>query len=339
VEDINKAIAGAVLTKAPRISTADTEIVGKWSLSSKESSALRRTILKRLQNSAWKVLSPTRIHGNLDDEPFSPDGTAFVFRPGERAESNGNHPQPLAILDYNKKSVRAELKGHTDAIMWAGFNHSSTLVGTASWDSTFRLFNAQTGDSVQVFKCPGRSQNWTAGFSPDDTMFAGTMGSGKFAVWHVQSAAKIVEFEFGAWCRTLNWSSNSRFLAVGGEPLGKIMVVEPCAATSTEQIVQNRTLSVSACKGGRTLKRMLEGSIEIWGLQFLENSNTFGYIVGADGGLELYDIDTNKKWRFAPELVNDGEVVDNDSGPWLHLKERNQVISADGKTIRFWDLA
>jgi len=170
-------------------------------------------------------------------------------------------------------------------------------------------------------------------------MFAGTMGSGKFAVWHVQSAARIAEFEFGAWCRTLSWSSSSKFLAVGGEPLGKIMVVEPFAAPSAEQIGQNRTLSVSACKGGRTRKRMLGRSIEIRGLQFLKDSNTFGYIVGADRGLELYDMDTNKKWRFAPEVVNDGQVVDNDSGPWLHLKKRNQVISADGKIVRFWDLA
>ena len=48
------------------------------------------------------------------------------------------------------------LKGHSNSIASVVFSHNSTQLASASWDSTFRFWDASSGACLQIFKSYSR---------------------------------------------------------------------------------------------------------------------------------------------------------------------------------------
>jgi hypothetical protein len=57
------------------------------------------------------------------------------------------------------------LTGHTDMILSAAFSPDGTLVASASWDQTFRIWSAETGECLHEIG-PTGNQNWAVEFTP-----------------------------------------------------------------------------------------------------------------------------------------------------------------------------
>ena len=119
-----------------------------------------------------------RLIGNFGNQIFNTKGTSMVFCPGSRPNPNAVDKWDVCIWDATKKEVSLTLEGHTDAIMWAGFSPDDKLIGSVSWNKTFRIWSHANGNLLHTFK--SNHQNWTGGFSPDSCFFAGTSGEGYF---------------------------------------------------------------------------------------------------------------------------------------------------------------
>jgi len=355
VGNIAQSVLDTITSDILSYNSTHTSPAGSWKLTEVETARLTKDLTKTLQHSL-DLSSRTQesIHGILlksfDSKPFSPDGKSAIFLPGERGQSNGNHPWPLAVLDVASRTTKLTLEGHTDDITHASYNPAGTLIGTASWDGTFRIFSAVTGETVYVLRSDTEDeetcQNWTAGYSPDGSMFAGTLGIGIFKVWNVESGVEIGNWVFAekkghAWCRTLSWSEDSRFLAVSGEALCTIVVVEPKSGDSGEEI-QRRHLSLEACVGLDGENGILGGFLETTQIEYGRGkcANKLAYRMASDRGLEVYDYVRNLKWRFAARVDEELKMLDNDGwGIFLWLEEEELIVSIDGKVVRFWSVS
>ena len=307
----------------------------KWTLNDTE----KATLLDDIQHSITKlnVKYPVRdvyhLSGRLlehfQSQVFSRDGSSMIYLPGPSPKSNSVDDWDICVWDTAKREVRLRLKGHTDAIMWTGFSPQNTLLGTVSWDKTMRIWNAASGALIHMFTT--KTQNWTGDFSPDSHYFAGTCGNGDVYIWDLETGAEVVLYHFssrsGHWCRALDWSPNGTFLAIGGQPLGRIVVFD----VQAKKVVQERLLSTEASPEEH--RRLMRGFLEAHALKFLPGGRKIAYQTTADEGLEVYDFVDNRKWRFAPQK-GQGEY-----GPgFIFLAKQGALVSVNWDALRVWDL-
>lgn len=236
-----------------------------------------------------------RLATSFGGHVFNCDGTSMVYLPGERPESNTEDKWDICIWDTAEAKTRLVLEGHTDAIMWVGFSPNDELIGSVSWDQTFRIWSHTSGNLLHTFKSD--HQNWTGGFSPDSGYFAGTSGKGRFWVWDTVDGSEIVThgFESNApWYRTLDWSPDGRQLVIGGEDLGHLVVFD----IQDKRVVQDHLLSAKNCPEG--LRQIVGGFLEVSLVRYLPGGRKIAFRISGDNGLEVYDQVYNMKWRFAP---------------------------------------
>ena len=88
--------------------------------------------------------------------------------------------------------------------MGAGFSPDDKLIGSVSWNKTFRIWSHANGNLLHTFK--SNHQNWTGGFSPDSCFFAGSSGEDRFWVWNVVDGSEIATHAV----ETLNWSPDGK---------------------------------------------------------------------------------------------------------------------------------
>lgn len=95
------------------------------------------------------------------------------------------------------------------------FRQIGALVGTAAWNETLRIWEAQTGK--QKFRFETNNQNWVAEFSLDSSMFAATCGDGSIRVYSLEDGSELLRLIHGeCYWRTLEWSPDNKSLATGG---------------------------------------------------------------------------------------------------------------------------
>ncbi|KJY01764.1 F-box and wd40 domain protein [Zymoseptoria brevis] len=121
--------------------------------------------------------------------------------------------RPLA--DISRISIR--LMGHTDTIIWASWSPvDPRTIATASWDGTYRIWNAETGECRHEIERPEKRQNWAGAFSPDGK-YVLRSGTDDVAVYEVDTGNKISELQregLAAWVCTLAWSPSADEIAL-----------------------------------------------------------------------------------------------------------------------------
>ena len=158
-----------------------------WTLTEHEKETLAQDVKKAITtlNIKSQVQQNLQINGRLVSNSGNQifNTASMVFCPGSRPNPNAVDKWDVCIWDATKKEVSLTLEGHTDAIMWAGFSPDDKLIGSVSWDKTFRIWSHANGNLLHTLK--SNHQNWTGDFSPDSRFFAGTSGEGRFRVWNV----------------------------------------------------------------------------------------------------------------------------------------------------------
>lgn len=214
--------------------------------------------------------------------------------------------------------------------MWVGFSPDDKLVGSASWDGTFRIWDHGSGNPVHVFRSGG-GQNWTGSFSPDSRFLAGTSGQGHLWVWGVVHGMEVVggPVVTPGWCWTLDWSPDGKGLVVGGKGLGRVVVFD----LKRQSVVQERVLSVE--ESPELLRQMGGSFLEVTKVQYLDRGRKMAFkACGSDDGLEVYNFVANRKWRFAPERGLDmGWAY---GGDFVVLQGKGMIASVDSDAVRFW---
>ncbi|CAF3468971.1 unnamed protein product [Fusarium graminearum] len=277
---------------------------------------------------AGHVTLDGRLQKHFQSRTFSPSGRWMVYLPGKSPQANGDVPWHIRIVSTNTLDERFTLKGHTDAIMWMGWSPDETLFASISWDCSIRIWDAVTGDQKHCFET--ETQNWTGNFSPDMNYFVVTDGKGNVRVFSLPSGGVHWMYEgqqSNGWRRTVSWHPNSQLLAVGGERLGELLLLD----VVEKRLLQKRVLSTDACTRDEEHRKMMPRFLGVTKVQFVDNGNKLAICTYGDGSIELYDIQQEVKWRFPRGGTDDGP----EAREWRD--DKGKVTSERGHGMLVWE--
>ena len=237
------------------------------------------------------VTNTHRLHGRLvtscQSKVFSPSGEWMLYLPKDHPQSNDRDERwVINVYSMDKYCDEAVLAGHTDAVMWTGFNPDEALVGTVAWDNTIRIWDwknrvadslcaqaaesdaATAGEPAKLkhkYKFETQGQNWTGSFSRDGQYFAGTCGDGHVFVYDLSDGSTAFVYQDGhQWCRALDWSQT---LVGKNQHVSKALQHR---SSSNDNAPNRDLLCVGTSKAGQLL---------------LLDINAYG-----DGSAEVYDL-------------------------------------------------
>jgi WD40 repeat protein len=297
-----------------------------------------------------------RLSGRL--RTFNNAGTAFIVLPALSTRVDGDAKWDFKVYDLalGRETV---FSGHRDSIAWIGFSPDDSLIVSASRDGTFRVWRADTGDQVHVWTTD--KQNRTGCFAPDNDRFLGIDAQGKIWVWSLSTGDLLWSFEDdhagGRSRQCVDWSRDGKYIIVGGEGFGEILLFEVSSDPNVGPIrpAQRRILSVgkSRMSDDPLMARWARKMLNVNSLQFVygdeddDDEVVFGSTTYIDLGVEFVSLTRGKRWRIIPfERADDDDAefdrLDKEGWTvqprWFALKRSRQVvvISCDG--ARFWKL-
>lgn len=359
-ELLASAIEAAAGAAAAKLAEAGTELLAA------EIEELKERIAPSIRHIVTKHSAggKAQIHGSLKtsfgSNVFSPSGRSMVYLPGRPPKSNDVDVWDMCICRTDDFATPIlTLSGHTDSIMWMGWNQDESLFASVAWDASVRIWDAVTGEALHVFKTGEGCQNWTGAFSPDAKYFVATDGTTKVHVYDLSASKSATDSEVGeaywvyvgekernGWRRTVSWHPNSKLLAVGKDQGDELVLLDVEAKTC----IQRRTLSTAAAQVDREeLRSMLKRQPGVSEVQFADAGNKIVVWTHGDDSIEVFDISKEQKWRFgrggtedvpgAEQWRDENGKVTSPMGTGMLVSERESKLwmaSLDGDAIRFW---
>lgn len=260
---------------------------------------------------------------------FSPDSKTMIYISQNETTQDG--PREAASLpcvnlwNVESRSLRHQLLGHTDAIMWAAMNPDNMLAASIAWDGTARVWDACSGACLHILG-PFDGQLWSGAFSPDGKYLAISQGSPEtyIHVYDIGTGQPASRFDgFRHWARSLAWSLDGTMIAAGGDS-GIVCIWDPY--TGEERMRWRLAFEDPMSR--------LFASIQ--GVQFVHGGRKLMFQI-REGTVEVYDFETNLKQQFTRcaedkiERFPDSEMVCSGHSGLL------VVPDVDG-VLRIWDL-
>ena len=268
---------------------------------------------------------------SFDSEPFSRDGKQCIFITYGRTTQHGMRsadelPQ-IVVWDIANSREVCRLQGHTDAITWASWAADDQAIVTASWDETFKFWDAQTGRCEKTIG-PTGGQNWKGSVSPDGQYCVLSGGQPTQVTIYMINGIKSANVDCSAllgrrssWIREINWSPKGNEIAITSGR--KVCLVNPNTG-NIETIVQLED-------DGTMLNSFATFRTPRW---FDEGRKLV--LRGSDKTIYVWDREENCKWRFQRPQ---GVQVDHYNQSVYYLADRQMIVSVDGDLkVRFWNL-
>ena len=293
-----------------------------------------------------------RLASRFQSSIFNHAGDTLIYLPGPRPRSNGDAQWDIGLYDI-PSGITKTLTGHRDAIVWIGFSSNDSLVASAGWDGTFRVWDAETGE--QRFKWVTDEQNWAGAFKPDGTQFLGTDGGGDIVIWDLETGDVVTQYKTGHhYRRHIDWSPDGRYIAVGGDYAGEILLFDTRSLiddSGNMVPVQKRVLDVKAVSDDEMIQNLVSSSLAIRRVTWTGRGRRLFSSMYGEVAAEIVDFDLNVKWRILPCERTDNEEADwarlpKLSTPWeepfrpgisyLALSDEVALVCHDG--VRIWKL-
>ncbi|KAF2669554.1 WD40 repeat-like protein [Microthyrium microscopicum] len=295
------------------------------------------------QTAFWKLDEHGKVQGtnkpvliikaSLPDagcDMFHPSSQYFLVYERERlpaATKEKHHSHNIEIWDADFASLKLRIEDMHDEIMsWVDFSPDGSTFATSSMDQTAKIWNAASGALVRTFGPTGH-QNWRVAHSPDGSRLACGHGSGVL-VWQIETGETIFKFDSNRhWVRSLAWHPSSKCLAYGHCNGGlQIRSVE------SGKVFQEWQLDMT---------RWPRQDTEVLVLGWFDGGRKLAFATGLHAGVEVYDVEENIKWRFAPS-DEDSSLLTNGWRPlvpayWIADNKSLLCLDADNK-IRVWNL-
>lgn len=283
-----------------------------------------------------------RVHTQFGSSIWNHDGSRFVYRPGlgqfnyDSLKQGDDSAWDICVWDVERERNALVLRGHTDEIMWMGFSPDEKFIASACWDQTFRIWNSEDGSCVYNFKT--QQQNWTAAFSANSRYFAGTSGDGYLWIYDLTTGENVASYEFGAgdggekWARSLKWqpaADGERYTLALGIQCGRLELL----SFDGKALALVRSLAFRTDKNPQQLRQIMRHFLETTDVTFFSNTK-LAWACPSDRGVQLYDIEENRLWRFEPESYDSTDPL-NPSVPLL-LGSRGLIVVSTGDELRLF---
>lgn len=266
--------------------------------------------------------------------PFDSTGRFMLFRHNNTTTQHGMRaPEKLPhviVFDLIEKKEVLRLGGHTDSIMWLGYNHDNSKIASVSWDGSARTYHSTTGELAWKTDSGG-GQAWAASWSPDSKYIVISSGKGRNVTVHSSEDGNIVarldNIEIHDWVRNLAWRPTGDY-AIALSQRRSVYIWRPFEPPDNQ--VQQMFAIDEPDDGFRSFMTLQ--------VDWLDNGKKV-IVKCSDGSLEIWDIETNMKWRM---LKPQGLVVAAALEKRHVIREMNgkkMLLSTDGDgVVRFWPL-
>lgn len=134
--------------------------------------------------------APVKLEGDIFSVNFSRDGRRLIAR--TLSESD-----PPRIFDSESGKLVLTLRGHKHTVMSAEFDPSGKRALTTSLDGTTRIWDAESGAVIAVFRDEEAPPVMRAIFDSDGLRVVTITRSGIISIWDVTSARKVATFDSG----------------------------------------------------------------------------------------------------------------------------------------------
>ena len=267
--------------------------------------------------------------------PFDTSGRFMLLRRNNSTTQRGMRPPEklphIIVYDLVGKKEVFTLAGHSDTIVWSAYSPDNSKIATVSWDGSARVHSSATG-KLNWNTNVGEGQAWSASFSPDSRYIVVSTGKGRIITVHSSEDGKIVgrlnDLEINDWVRNLIWRPTDKH-SIALSHRKSVYIWRPFEESGA-QVEQIFAIDDRAGDGFRGI-----GALQV---DWLDDGKKL-IVVCNDGSLEIWDVETNRKWRM---LKPQGLVVGS------NLEKRHLVQGADGKktllstdgdgVVRFWPL-
>ncbi len=131
-----------------------------------------------------------------------------------------------------------KLEGHTDNVTAVAFSQDGSLLASASWDQTVRLWNPATGQEMQELE--GHTNRVTAvAFSQDGSLLASASDDQTVRLWNPATGQEVQKFETIGYITTLYFTNDDKILLTNR---GIINIKKKFVFVSTPESFSNQTL-------------------------------------------------------------------------------------------------
>lgn len=291
------------------------------------------------------VLTKADAHNRVQDLPrldghfprlgstvVSHDGQRLIYTAHGSTTQSGMRPPDelpqIVVVDLASRSEIFRLKGHEDAIMWASWSPDDKTIATASWDSTYTLWDAQTGAKKHVIG-PTDGQNWSGTLSPDSkhVLLSGGNPTG-VVVYDVQTAAEVTRLDYDGrrgWCRNISWSPKGDAIALSFDHTQSVLLWHPY--TKAQESIEIVKLKNDGSH--------LDGFCSFALIKWVDDGKKL-VAETTEGSILVWEPERHVQWRFQRPVST---VFKTFSSDVLFRSETQTLLTLDGDDkVREWKL-
>jgi WD40 repeat protein len=249
-------------------------------------------------------------HGNVLRLEYSPNGRWLASSGG--APTTG---KSVTVWDPDSGEIVSTLQGHTAPVLVSAWHPDGIHLATGSRDRSVRIWNVQTGNPSRVFDHAAKVRG--VAFNPAGDLIA-CAANDEVIVRTFPSGDERLRIRHASEIMSMDWSPNSRWIAIGGNgAAATIQIIDAADGTTVRTIPAKATVNqlrfspsstrlaaiisgefvpalVYDARTGKVLARIGQRARILQALAFSPDESRIA-LVGTDQMLRIWDVNNQRE--------------------------------------------